>query len=79
MSPLTEMQDEGNYIDLMALPEGDPMRERLLTDLKAEYKHINGIVWRPVEPGRSLDHNTVNTLDGHWITWFKWRAPQEQA
>lgn len=71
--------DDANYIDLLALPEGDPMREKPLTEIGAEYRHITGYAWHPVVPDRPLARNTVNTLDGHWIQWFKWRAPKEIA
>lgn len=70
-------EDAASYIDLAALPEDDPIRERLLLDIKAEFKHITGYMWKPIEPDRPLARNTFNTLDGVWIDFFKWRARKD--
>ena len=66
-------------IDLETLPEDHPLRNTLLIDLGAEFKHPQWTEFRPLERGRPLDKNTYNTLTGVWIEFFKWRVPGEKA
>lgn len=64
------------YIDLGKLPEDHPLRNTLLVDIGAEFKHHHWQEFKPIVPGRPLADNTYNTLTGPWLAGFwKWRAP----
>lgn len=63
------------YIDLKTLPENHPLRDRLLVEIGAEYKHINGHEFKPVVPGRPMAEYAYNTLSSDWTNFMDWRAP----
>ncbi len=66
-----------SYVELRYLPFDHPLRNTLLVDLGAEFKHPQWVEFRPLERGRPLAKNTYNTLDGAWLDFYEWRVPQQ--
>jgi hypothetical protein len=64
------------YLDLEQLPEDHQLRNTLLVDLKAEFKHPQWQEFRPLERDRPLAKNTYNTLTGAWVDFYEWRVPK---
>lgn len=66
-----------DYIDLKKLPEEHPLRNAVLGEIHAEFKHIHGDEFRLVEPGHDLGLETYNSISNPWWhRFFDWRAPQ---
>ncbi len=72
---------ERGYVNLKYLRPDDPLRNTLLIDLGAEFKHPSWYEFKPLERGRPLADNTYNTLTGAWVDFYQWRipAPKEAA
>jgi hypothetical protein len=66
------------YVNLKRLPEAHPLRNALLVEIGAEFKHISAHVdaFAPVEPGRPMAEYTYNTLEMPWINFMDWRVPK---
>ena len=69
--------DQGvEYVNLEKLSEDHPLRNTLLADARAEFKHFSAEEFTPVEPGRPMAKYTYNTLEGPWLSFIQWRAPK---
>ena len=68
------------YVYLKRLPEDHHLRNTLLAEIRAEYKHIQGVEFTPVEHGRPMAEYTYNTLEEvPWKRFVEWRAPKVSA
>lgn len=63
------------HIKLKYLPDSHPLRNKLLLDLGAEFKHPAWEEYKPIEAGRPLADNTYNTLSRGWQDFYEWRIP----
>ena len=68
-----------NHIHLRYLAEDHPLRNKLLVEIGAEFKHPEWLEFRPIEPGRPLADNTYNTLSRGWVDFYEWRVPKQEA
>lgn len=66
-------------IYLRRLAYDHPLRNTLLLDLKAEFKHSAWLDFRPIEAGRPLADNTYNTLSRGWQDFYDWRIPNQEV
>ena len=64
-------------IDLGELPEDHPMRNAPLASIGAEYKHCLKSEWTVIEP-HGLGTYTFNEVDGAWLRFNKFRAPNKE-
>lgn len=63
------------YLKLKYLRHDHPLRDTLLIDLEAEFKHPAWDEYKPIEAGRPLADNTYNTLSRGWQDFYEWRIP----
>lgn len=75
MSTIGSCTETPAYINLRYLRYEHPLRNTLLLDLKAEFKHPAWLEFKPIEPGRPLAKNTYNTLSRGWMDFYQWRIP----
>ena len=66
-----------DYVDLKYLDPEHPLRNALLVDLGAEFKHVQWSKFRPLERDKPLAVNTYNTLTGVWVDFYDWRVPSK--
>lgn len=67
--------DGAEWIELRYLRDDHPLRNTLLIDLGAEFKHSAWPEFKPLEAGRPLADNTYNTLSRPWTDFYQWRVP----
>lgn len=67
------------HIHLRYLPYEHPLRNTLLLELGAEFKHSAWDEFKPIEAGRPLADNTYNTLSRGWMDFYEWRIPNPEA
>lgn len=67
------------HINLRYLPYEHPLRNTLLLELGAEFKHSAWDEFKPIEDGRPLADNTYNTLSRGWMDFYEWRIPNPAA
>lgn len=65
------------YTDLQTLPEDHQLRNTLLVEIGAEFRHPGWLEFRPIEADRPLAADTYNTLKGAWKNFYQWRVPQQ--
>lgn len=68
------------YIDLKTLPEEHPLRNTLLSEIGAECRRVSSAgEFNPIDPNRSLASITYNELNGPFLAFFEWRAPESES
>lgn len=63
------------YIRMKNLAYNHPLRNRLLIEMEAEFKHPAWLDFKPLEAGKPLADNTYNTLSRGWQDFYEWRIP----
>jgi hypothetical protein len=68
-----------NYFALAALPPTDPLRNKPLLEIQAEYRDHGSKVWKKIERNFAIARTTFNNLGTAWLNSSDWRAPESTA
>lgn len=77
---MSNPRTNSGYRDLRLLPYDHPLRNTLLVEIGAEFKHSAWAEFRPItEGGGKLDDNTYNDLSRGWQDFYQWRVPNKDG